>query len=159
MNESWSLQTKKDCLLEEYKQLSALTTQDAIASGRTKGWCIAAWSISLGFALQARIEQNVAYPALSVIVVLFWWLNAFFGFYAQFHLSRLNVVRNLLDHLQTAGPGTMRLAAWRSPVDPFESASKLTKLRAVARSFMSFPLVATYGALLIVTFAVFHHVL
>ncbi len=158
MNDS-TREIRKTYLLEEYKQLCTLRISSSNSSLQIKGWCITVWSVSLGFSLQAKIDPVIAFPAISFIIVVFWWLNGFYGFYARFWNARYREVEKLMDDLARNPLDDLSGNKWTTPKDPFHGTSAMAKILAVLRSLFSVPILVVYVTLLVVTYIVFVHLL
>ena len=150
---------RKSYLLEEYKHLCTLRISSANSSRQIQGWCITVWSVSLGFTLQAKVDPVISYPSISFMVVVFWWLNGFFAFYARFENARRRHVEKLMDDLARHPDDDLTSEKWKTPLDPHHGVSAVAKGQAVLRSLFSVPICVVYVSLLAVTYIVFIHLL
>ncbi len=149
------LQIKKECLFEESKQLLAMKLNDSNSSRQIKGWCITIWSVSLGVALQDKVNSKIAFLVITSIVISFWLINAFYGFYGRIHNIRMNEVRALINKLVTVDEEEVLSEWWDSPIDPFKGLNLITKIKIVGGALISAPIGIVYVLLLVITFVVF----
>jgi len=87
------------------------------------------------------------------MLLVFWWLNAFYDFYMVFHRKRRYDVTVMINQLPNASIET--LSTWETPLDPFEGVSRWAKVEVVLRSAVSMPIMIVYVCLLLATVSIF----
>jgi hypothetical protein len=144
---------KGNCLLEEYKALNTFMIHDSLGSRGIKNWCVTAWSLTVGLILQSKLQRSAALAILITILLVFWWLNAFYAFYMVFHRKRRHDVMVMINQLPNASIET--LSTWKTPLDPFEGVSHRAKVATVLGSAISAPILVVYVCLLLATVGLF----
>ena len=144
---------KGNCLLEEYKALNTFMMHDSLGSRGIKNWCVTAWSLTIGLSLQSKLPLKVAFAILITIVLVFWWLNAFYAFYMVFHRKRYSNIMAMINQLPNASIET--LSTWETPLDPFKGVPRWAKVAVVLRSAVSVPIMIVYLCLLLATVGIY----
>lgn len=118
---------KQDCLFDEHRTLSAFVEQEVIATVLCRAFAAAAWIV----AMMSAASNGVSPLAIAVVIfpglLALWLVDVYFSYVGVVYKVRRLKVRQMLADFPAASADTV--AAWATPINPFDGAAKGSALR------------------------------